>query len=188
MTGGARTAAVDLRTTHVQFLCRARKRSAVSRPPELCRPAAQERDSLGPTDLSRPRPRKGATGERSLSRDRRRIWNGRAVRTTSRDKVSPENPVPALHRCATRGALSLACRSWLACAAPSLLRRLVGRSQRWPRQRPRIRASGTPQGGLSQRFTAPGGGGCRGRRSLLPLHSDPPLAAAGGCAGPSVLN
>ena len=44
------------------------------------------------------------------------------------------------------GALSLACRSWLACAAPNPLRRLVGRSERWPRQRPRIRACGAPQG------------------------------------------
>ncbi len=59
--------------------------------------------------------------------------------------------------------------------------------RRWPRQRPRIRASGTPQGGLSQRFAAPGGGGCRGRSPLLPLHSRSTLAAAGGCAGVSVL-
>ncbi len=74
-------------------------------------------------------PPAGATGDRSLSRDRRRIWNGGAVRTTSRDKVSPGNPVPALHRCATRGAVWLACLWWLACAASSPLRHPFGRSE-----------------------------------------------------------
>ncbi len=78
-------------------------------------------------------------------------------------------------------------RFLLAAAASSPLRRLVGRSERWPRQRPKIHACGTPQGELKSEVRCATRRGLQGE-DLLPLHSDPPLAAAGGCARFSVLD
>ncbi len=179
--------------THVQFLGRARKLSGVSRPPELCRAAAQGRHYQGPPDLSRPRQGRPASVLRrtiaAASGTVVQFARSLGTRSAPREKSRPCAPAVRNGTCSFVGLSVLACLCGAQPPAASL--RQV---RRWPRQRPRIPAQGTPQGELKSALRRARRRGLQGQeippppaqRTAIPFGC-PPEAALGPCVFQSLV-